>query len=158
MTTKHANTQEREEAIENLRSMLPPGSTVYTILRHVARSGMMRRVSLSTIIDGHPHDLDGRAARACGWTWDRDNGGIRVSGCGMDMGFHLVSQLGMVLYPKGYGCVGEGCPSNDHSNGDRDYTPHGGGLTPHLREVRIGADHWHGNRDSGCYAFRHRWI
>lgn len=155
MTTKQSKAQERAEAIANLRSMLPPGSTVYTILRHVSRSGMSRRISLRAIIDGHPHDLDGRAARACGWTWDRDKGGIRASGCGMDMGFHLVSTLSRVLYPDGFGCIGDKCPSNDHSNGDRDYTPHGCGLTPHLRGVLVGTDHWHG---AGDYALRHRWI
>ncbi len=171
MTTKREKAQAREEAIANLRSMLPPGSTVYTILRHVSRSGMMRRVSLSAIIDGLPHDLDGRAALACGWTWDRDNGGIRVSGCGMDMGFHLVSTLSRVLYPDGFGCIGERCMSNDHSNGDRDYRPHscnadrsesGNVYSSHhkhdgapVRSGKYGVCHWH---SAGDYALRHRWI
>jgi hypothetical protein len=85
-------------------------------------------------------------ARALGERIDRNNGGVKVSGCGMDMGFSLVYNLSHVLYPDGFTCTGEGspdvwgshCPSNDHSNGDRDYTPH---------------DH----RDGG-YAIRHRWL
>ena len=31
---------EREKALSHLREMLPPGSTVYTVLRHVSRYGM----------------------------------------------------------------------------------------------------------------------
>lgn len=42
------------------------------------------------------------------------------------MGFHVVYGLARTLWPDGYGCIGEHCPSNDHSNGDRDYTPHTG--------------------------------
>jgi hypothetical protein len=45
----------------------------------------------------------------------------------MDMGFHVVYNLSSALYRGGFGCIGDKpvrCPSNDHSNGDRDYTPH----------------------------------
>jgi hypothetical protein len=41
------------------------------------------------------------AARAMGDTWDSDRQGIKVGGCGMDMGFHLVYSLGSTLWPKG---------------------------------------------------------
>jgi hypothetical protein len=82
----------------------------------------------------------------------------------MDMGFHLVYTLSYALYPQGFGCVGERCPSNDHSNGDRDYTPHGcydenGALEdrePGPGELRDGCRrHWH--RDGG-YALTQRWL
>jgi hypothetical protein len=40
-------------------------------------------------------------------------------------------ELSYALYPKGFTCLGDGgehrrqrCPANDHSNGDRDYSPH----------------------------------
>jgi hypothetical protein len=49
----------------------------------------------------------------------------------------------------------ESASEDDHSNGDRDHTPHGNGMTPHLRAVVVDADHWH--REGG-YALRHRWI
>jgi hypothetical protein len=29
-----------------------------------------------------------------------------------------------VLWPDGWTCIGEKCPSNDHFNGDRNYEPH----------------------------------
>lgn len=40
-------------------------------------------------------------AIALDWSRDDKTGGVRVGGCGMDMGFHLVYQLGSVLWPKG---------------------------------------------------------
>jgi hypothetical protein len=33
--------------------------------------------------------------------FDRNREGIVVGGCGMDMGFHLVYNLGATLWPKG---------------------------------------------------------
>lgn len=42
------------------------------------------------------------AARALGDNWDRDKEGIRAGGCGMDMGFNLVYNLGRVLFPEGF--------------------------------------------------------
>lgn len=42
------------------------------------------------------------AAKAMGDEMDRERPGIRVSGCGMDMGFHLVYNLGRTLYPEGF--------------------------------------------------------
>jgi hypothetical protein len=41
------------------------------------------------------------AARAMGDTYDRDKSGIKIGGCGMDMGFALVYNLGSTLWPKG---------------------------------------------------------
>lgn len=138
-TQKAERERLKAEAILKLREMLPPGSTVKTILRHVSRSGMMR--SISPMIDGE--DYSWLVGRALDMRFDQKNGGLRIGGCGMDMGFALVYNLSQVLYPKGFSCIGEDgplgrCPSNDHSNGDRDYTPH-----------------MHG---SGGYALRHRWL
>ena len=115
---------EREQAIAKLREMLPPGSTAYTILRHVTRSGMMRHIS---VLVG-TQDVTHLVARVIGVS-RADDGGLRMSGAGMDMGFDVVYNLSSVLYRDGFTCTGESghpnyCPSNDHSNGDRDYSPH----------------------------------
>jgi hypothetical protein len=40
-----------------------------------------------------------------------------MGGAGMDMGFALVYNLSRSLYPNGFDCIGESCPSNDHVNG-----------------------------------------
>lgn len=132
----------KEYAVETLREALPPGSTVSTVLRHVTRSGMSRSVSLLAVKNDQVSDLSSLAARATTSTLDRNHGGVKVGGCGMDAGFHLVYTLGRVLYPDGFPCTGDRfCPSNDHSN-DRtpDYNTPG----------RLHSD--------GGYALKHRWI
>jgi len=70
--------------------------------------------------------------------YDRRHEGAKASGCGMDMGFALVYDLSRILFKEGFECIGEHCPSNDHSNGDRDRTPHK-------------------HSDPG-YALNHRWL
>lgn len=129
MTTK----TEKLEAVAQLRKMLKPGSTVYTILRHCSASGMSRVIDLAIPCveyrseyppkpadkADYPGQVDydakpkrvrvGLQIRSIGWLaakamddkFDRDRYGIKVGGCGMDMGFHLVYNLGATLWPKG---------------------------------------------------------
>lgn len=133
-----------EKAAAQLRELLPAGSTVQTILRHVSRSGMTR--AISPVVNGE--DVTWMVCRAFPAHFKRDNrhDGVRMQGAGMDMGFELVYVLSSLLYPEGFECIGDGgpdtwprlCPSNDHSNGDRDYAPH--------------------HHSSGGYALRHRWL
>ena len=85
-------------------------------------------------------DMSGTVARAIGETFDREYGGVKVGGAGMDMGFHLVYVLSRELYGSGYQCVGERCPSNEHVNPGP------------LRNVYDGRTHKDG------YALRHRWL
>lgn len=143
MATKQQQA-EQLEAIQYLRELFPPGSTASTVLRHVTRSGMGRTISVLAADADGIHDVSWAVARAAGFPFDRDRGGVKVGGCGMDMGFHLVYAMSRVLYPDGHSCTGQGadfrhsCPSNDHSNGDRDYTPH--------------------HHADGGYAVRQRWV
>lgn len=102
-----------EEVRKELLKKLKPGQMVYTILRHCSASGMSREISVmalcpTTIYKGdktykviRPHILDGLIVRLDnGWKIGT-HGGIKVGGCGMDMGFHLVYCLGLALWPKG---------------------------------------------------------
>ena len=141
--------ERRESAIDYLREILKPGDTVYTVLRHVSRSGMQRAINVYTIKDGEPRWIAFQVAQATGFTYSEKYECLSVNGCGMDMGFHVVSNLSAVLYPNGFGCIGEKCTSNDHSNGDRDYTEHA------AREYPDGQGHWH---KSGDYALIHHWM
>lgn len=170
-----AQQSEQNEARETLRKLFPPGSRVGTILRHVSRSGMSRSISVVVQDEDGIRDVSYLVARALGDKIDRDRGGVKVGGCGMDMGFSLVYNLSATLYPEGFGCVGADpyyrvhCPSNDHTNGDRDYTPHcyqGNAWYPGdveklpsgpVDDTRTGGNyvHWHRN---GGYALRHYWI
>lgn len=94
----------RSEARARLLEWLAPGSRVATLVRHVSRSGMQREISLyvATLIDGKPEImcLDYWASRLLGHTIGK-HGGIVVGGCGMDMGFKLVYDLGCMLWPNG---------------------------------------------------------
>ena len=145
--TKAADT-ERDEAIARLREWIKPGDTVHTILDHVSSSGMSRAIRVVLIKTGddgqpitlHPNHAVGKALGLRHWTRQgRQQDALVLGGCGMDMGFHLVYSLASVLFRDSFTCTGKGCPSNDHSNGDRDYT--------------VGKPH-----SDGGYALRHRWL
>jgi len=69
-----AQQQDQQEAREALLEILKPGATVYTSCSHVARSGMSRTIELCVPV---------------------------VGGCGMDMGFAVVYDLGLSLWPAG---------------------------------------------------------
>lgn len=88
------------EAIERLHELLQPGTVVYTVLHHVSKSGMMRRISLKIVQDKDIRDITHYAAVAMG---DKVHceGGIIVHGCGQDMGYALVHNLGYKLWPQG---------------------------------------------------------
>ncbi len=96
---------EVEESRNFLLKHLKPGDTVYTVLRHVSRSGMSRRIDLYAVVPGegtypaYNQYLSHAAAVVMGDP--RPDNGIKVGGCGMDMGFHLVYNLGATLWPNG---------------------------------------------------------
>lgn len=98
MTTKKE--RDRQEAIQTLKDNynIKPGDTVYCILRHVSSSGMSRVIDLFVVRNNEPRHISWSAATAVGWKYDSNKNGIRVGGCGMDMGFHLVYTLSRVLF------------------------------------------------------------
>ena len=105
------------EEVKKLRELLKPGDTVYTVLRHVSRSGMTRVIDLYVFKDNEPLRLSWSAAEVLGWGYDTKYEGVKVGGCGMDMGFHLVYSLSSALYRGvGYDCLGDRCPAADHVN------------------------------------------
>lgn len=86
---------------DELRALLKPGDTVNCILRHVSRSGMQRRISFCvTAADGDVRNLDNLIADALGYR-HHEQSGLVIRGCGMDMGFHTVYNLGATLWPDG---------------------------------------------------------
>ena len=92
---------EKDEAIYALRKLLKPRDTVFTVLRHVSVSGMFRRIDLYAVKKNRLVYLSCYASKALGVALDKHKDGLRVTGCGMDMGFHLVYNLGATLWPKG---------------------------------------------------------
>lgn len=93
---------EKNESIERLRKLIAGDEkpTIYTVLRSVSSSGMSRDISLIYIKNGDPHFITYSASHALGDRLVMRNGSdaIRVNGCGMDMGFHLVYNLSSVLF------------------------------------------------------------
>lgn len=147
MTLKAERETARIEAIAELRKRFPIGSSVPVVLRHVSSSGMSRAIS---VLDGDLNDVSYLVARATGDKVDQRHGGIKIGGCGMDMGFALVYGLSRTLYRDDFYCMGDGpapapsCPSNDHCN-DRPRNAPG-----NFDATRLHSD--------GGYALRHRWI
>lgn len=96
----------KAQTIASLKKIIKPGSKVYTKLESVSASGMNRRISLYVVAPaqkGQPASIQNitySAAVAMGCKVS-DKGGISVGGCGMDMGFALVYDLGASIWPKG---------------------------------------------------------
>ena len=159
MNTKTKADRASLAAFYQLKKLLKPGDTIYTRLCHVSKSGMMRVIDVYVIKDNVPLRISWSTADATGFTYNRKHEGVQVDGCGMDMGFEIVYSLSSALFPDGFGCIGKGeswgesCPSNDHSNGDRDYTIDG--FQRIDSEGNETVMHWH---SSGGYALRHRWL
>jgi hypothetical protein len=95
----------RAAAVAELKTYLKPGDEIQLILRHRSRSGMFRRISpiLQHRKRGTLH-LDYLFHRAFNPESSKRVGGgdgVPVSGCGMDMGFHLVYTVAAYMWPKG---------------------------------------------------------
>jgi hypothetical protein len=93
---------EKSESIERLRKLLAGDAkpVIYTINRHTSASGMSRDISLLYVKGGAIHNITYSASLALGWSLSEKSGNraIRVSGTGMDMGFHTVYTLSSVLF------------------------------------------------------------
>lgn len=174
---------ERDAAIAELRETLKPGTTVYTVLRHVSRSSMSRDIDVYVMEDNHPRRITWTVAKAADLTYSRKAEAIKIGGCGMDMGFAIVYDLSRALYDRGHSfeCIGKDCPSNDHSNAwysvrdgvcpcckrnglnkaehqqanDTDFAKNAGGYTVCRRCAEHNTTWIHSD---GGYALRHRWM
>ena len=132
---------EQVTALNDLREVIEKSDgIVYSILRWVNRNGDSRVIDSIVIVNGRPRSISWLYAKASGMKFDSKRKGVHVGGGGMDMGFALTYDISRKLWPEGYPCTGERCDSNDHCNGDRDYTP---GHVVH--------------RDGG-YRLTHRWL
>lgn len=111
-TKKSVRGTEKQKVIERLREWLKPGDTVYTILRRVSRSGMSRVISFIKIdsdaeraqhgrVSNSMKILDYNIALACDYKQVDRGDGLKVGGCGQDMGFAVVYNLGRTLFPQG---------------------------------------------------------
>lgn len=98
--TKAAQT-ERDTQLADLRKLIKPKETVFCVLRHVSASGMRRRISFFVMRKGDARYLDYSIGKILDLKRPDNKDGLVVDGCGMDMGFHVVYNLGMAIWPKG---------------------------------------------------------
>ena len=132
---------ERDQAITQLRRLLRPGTIVYTVRLNSTRSGEWHVLNVIVIRCNTPRSIAGYAAETIGAKYDRKRNGVGIRGCGMDPGFDVVYALSRALFAGRFRCIGENCPSNDHSNEQ---------LTPNYTKGRLHSD--------GGYALVHRWL
>lgn len=163
-TVKRVSAKEREKqaAIEELRRTLKPGDTVHTVLRRVSASGMSRRIDLYKLDNGDMRYLTGLVAKACGYSFPRQGEGLRVGGCGMDMGFAVVYDLSHALFPKGFAVVErtacKHCQDRPGFDGLGRTCRHCGG-TGVVETPKCGRNGDMSGWDSdGGYALNQRWI
>jgi hypothetical protein len=100
--------EKRVEAI-NLLNDIKKGATIHGIVRGVSSSGMSRTISFHMAdidFNDEPYirGLTYSIAGLLGYKVISVNGhdAIRVNGCGMDMVFKVVYDLGVVLFGDGY--------------------------------------------------------
>ena len=101
--------QQKQESYDYAKKQLleyfvTEGDTIYTVLRSVAPSGMSRTMSLKMAKGEYIQDLTYYASIVLDYPLVEVNGSraIRVGGCGMDMGFHVVYSLSRVLFRDKY--------------------------------------------------------
>ena len=148
----------KAEAIAQLREWIKPGDTVYTVLRHVSRSGMQRIIGVVIMReDGGMLHPNYAVSLACGYPEDRKRDGIKVNGCGTDMGFEVVYNLGYALFPDGFSTEGEGPTGH--------VIPKGASSRAQIADAIAAGYTFRGRNgdtsgwdNDGGYALTHRWI
>jgi len=117
-----AQDERKKWAIETLEGQygLRPGDTIWGCVRTVARSGMSRTMTFH-VPNGDGLGISDITHAVGGLLGEKLNkrGAIMVPGCGMDMIFKMVYDIGRTMYPNGFDCskARGACYSNDHHNG-----------------------------------------
>lgn len=102
------NKKEKETALSDLKDLLNRSNRkVFCIVKNVSSSGMSRDIDFYTFTHEQgeikKHWLSYRIAGLLDYPFNDKKECVKVSGCGMDMCFSVVYNLGSVLYPKGDG-------------------------------------------------------
>lgn len=102
---------DRNDAIAHLREIIKVGDSICCTVMHVSKSGMSRTIMLQVALKdkmGRPYirEISYLVSQAIGVRFDTANGGVVMGGCGMDMCFAAVYNLGRTLFPDGFGIAG----------------------------------------------------
>ncbi len=100
--------KEKAQQIKDLRKLLKRcNNKVFGIVKSVSSSGMSRNIDFYAFecVKGEvkKHWLSYRIAGLLDYSFNDNKESVKVSGCGMDMIFSVVYNLGSCLYPKGDG-------------------------------------------------------
>lgn len=93
---------ESKESIKILKEYLKKDMTIHSIIRNVSSSGMTRNISFKITDKDNILDVSYHIARALKYPFNDKKHAIKITGCGMDMAFHVVHNLSHVLYGTGY--------------------------------------------------------
>ena len=93
---------ESKESIETLKEYLKKDMTIHSIIRSVSNTGLTRNISFKITDKDNILDLSYHIAKALQYPFNDKKHAVKVSGCGMDMAFHVVHNLSHVLYGTGY--------------------------------------------------------
>lgn len=95
-------TKTKEEAVEELRALMPEGSTVYGVCRHRVASGMGADYSLVVFKDGQDLHPNYAVSIVLGRKLKDQRGYpcFRMPSCGYDRFAALVEELSQALYGK----------------------------------------------------------
>ena len=150
---------EKQDAMDRLKAYnMQPGETVYTTLKHCSRSGMSRVIDLYIMRDNVPLRISWSVGTLLEG-YDLKHGGAKASGCGMDMGFHLVYELSRCLFPGGFGVIGYGGEASLYPQG---ITPASKAQADHLRSKGVQFRGRNGDTsgwdNDGGYALKHSWL
>lgn len=94
---------ELAQSLDSLRTWMPQGSVVFTILRSVSCSGIQREIGVVVFPPGGTRPVHPNYSVSCALglrLGKRD--GVIIHGCGVDMGFDIAYRLGFKLYGDGY--------------------------------------------------------
>tara|TARA_R100001082_G_C4341066_1_gene150143 strand:+ start:173 stop:481 length:309 start_codon:yes stop_codon:yes gene_type:complete len=87
---------------EWLKKYLQNGDTIYTICKHVSQSRSTRHIAFYIMLDNEPFRINAHIADVLDMKFNKHNDALKVSGGGMDMGFHIVYSLSQTLFDDGY--------------------------------------------------------
>ena len=82
--------------------LLKPGATVWSLNHHTSASGMTHCFDFYTIQDNQLLRLTHLICVVCEYRQDTRHGyALKTTGCGMDMAFQVIYNLGQAMWPDG---------------------------------------------------------
>ena len=91
----------RDTAIQKLREVVTPGSTIYVVLRRKNPLGTCRWLEFYHVRDGELKRITWDVALAVDGEYCREHDALKVTGAGLDVGYASVESLGQALLGSG---------------------------------------------------------